>query len=202
MKHQGKREAPLAEVRPAIPDGLDRVADLREQLRAWLRARGLSQGQLARARGVRVQTVNAVLRGKKPLLGNTLVGILEHSRARLVVAEFEPQARLVYERAFAYGLGLFPKASLEKHSALASSVAWLCTGDPRGLLRAVRALAVQDQLSPILSFEQALCGALPLVYGPLGPLHRGVVAQNPEGDDPWDAVQVRLWQAEADQPSG
>lgn len=156
----------------------------------------MSQGVIARARGVRVQTVNDVLRGKKPLLGNTLVGILEHSRARLVVAEFEPQAQVIYERAFAYGLGLFPKASLEKHTALASGVAWLCTGDPKGLSRSVRALAVQDQLSPILSFEQALCGALPLVYGALGEAHRRVVPQNPEGDDPWDAVQVRVWRAE------
>lgn len=175
---------------------MDRSSDLRGQLERLMKLKKVSQGDIAAARGVKRQTVQAVLKGNKPILGETLVGALEVLQARLVVSRLEEDPIQVRDRAFAYGVKLFRKDSSVRHETFGAVVAWLCTGETRLLNNTLRSLAVQGLFSPILSYEQALVAALPLVYGPLTEAHREAVALGPEGDDWWDSRQVILWRTE------
>ena len=174
----------------------DRSEDLRQQLRQGLKRQNLTQGDLARARRVKPQTVNLVFTGKRPIIGQTLEATLESLQARLVVSRLEDDPDAVSKKAFSYGYHLFPKAPRERHEAFCSCVAWLTTGEVKDLKNSLRSLAVQSQLSPILSFEQAVCAVLPLVYGSLTEIHRSVVEQGTQGDDWWDSRQVILWRQE------
>lgn len=175
---------------------MNRSHDLREQLERMMKLRKVSQGDVAAARGVRRQTVQAVLKGKKPIIGETLEAALEVLQARLVVSRLENDPERVRDRAFAFGVKLFRKESAVRHETLGTTVAWLCTGETGLLNNTLRSLAVQALFSPILSYEQALAAALPLVYGPLSEVHRGAVALGPEGDDFWDSRQVIVWKTE------
>ena len=112
------------------------------------------------------------------------------------MSRLEDDPQVVSDKAFAYGFKLFPKAPWERHQTFGSVVAWLTTGDTKPLTHTLRSLAVQQHCSPVLSLEQAVFAALPLVYGELTPAHKAVVALGSEGDDFWDARQITLWRAE------
>lgn len=175
---------------------------VRQQLKARLEHLGWSQRHLAREIGVTPQTLNDLLTGKRDLLGDTLEAALRVLQLQPRLMPLETDLQAVQDRARLYAIRLFPQAGSVKQEGFATSVGWLCTGNPKGLLRTVRALAVQDQLAPVLSFEEAVTAALPLVFGPLGAVHREVAKQIPEGDDRWDAQAIAVWQLEDPQTLG
>lgn len=178
---------------------MNRSQNLREQILQRMRELRVSQGDLARAQGVSPQNVNAVIKGTRPLINKTLESTLETLEARLALVPLDSDPTSVADRAFVYGFRLFPKASRERHQSLASVTAWLTTGKTEGLSNSLRSLAIQSLYQPLLSFEEALCKALPLIYGPLEEAHRAVANLGSEGDDWWDSRQIEIWKVEAQQ---
>ena len=175
---------------------MNRGDDLRGQLERKMKEKGVTQGDVARTRGVKRQSVGQVFTGKRPIIGETLEGTLDLLEARLVVSALEADPQAVRDRAFMYGFKLFLKEPSERHETLGATVAWLTTGEASVLNNTLRSLAVQNLHSPLLSYDQAICAVLPLVYGPLTEDHKAVVGLGSEGDDWWDSRQVILWRTE------